>query len=486
MKHSRILFLFVFILPFSFIFPQKRKLSLSEAVKIAQDSSLMAFKTQNMYLSSYWEYRTYKANRLPKLSLDISPLQYNNNIVKRYDSQNDVDVYKSQKSLSSWGNLSVEQNVGLTGGRFYVDSELGYLRYFGLNTMEQYTAVPFRVGYSQSLFGYNNFKWEKRLAPLRYEKASKELLYNLESISEQTALYFFDLAMNQTLYDLSKQNILNCDTLYQIGMERYKIGSLSQSDLLILKLDVNNAKNDLESREIGLRKSLSALRSYLRINKEDTIELSLLDNFFNVYISEDEAIELAKENSHFLLEYKENILSAQQTLDQTVKANRFSASLSASIGFNQSATTFSDAYSHPLQQDIVAVSMKIPLVDWGVNKGKVNMAKNNLNTVQIAAEQDEDAFEQEVAIVVAEFNMYQSQIKSAKESKEIAQLAFQKAKQLFLIGKTDVSSVNLAVSRQIESEYGYILALRNYWINYYKIRKYTLFDFVNSNDIEIK
>ena len=35
-----------------------------------------------------------------------------------------------------------------------------------------------------------------------------------------------------------------------------------------------------------------------------------------------------------------------------------------------------------MQQDLVAVSVSIPLLDWGVRKGKYNMARNNLNVVK--------------------------------------------------------------------------------------------------------
>ena len=39
--------------------------------RLANDSSLESFRTQNMYLSGYWEYRTYRANRLPSLTMDL-------------------------------------------------------------------------------------------------------------------------------------------------------------------------------------------------------------------------------------------------------------------------------------------------------------------------------------------------------------------------------------------------------------------------------
>ena len=52
------------------------KLDLQRTIEIANDSSLSAFRYQNLYLSGYWEYRTYKANRLPSLTLDLTPAKY--------------------------------------------------------------------------------------------------------------------------------------------------------------------------------------------------------------------------------------------------------------------------------------------------------------------------------------------------------------------------------------------------------------------------
>jgi len=45
--------------------------------------------------------------------------------------------------------------------------------------------------------------------------------------------------------------------------------------------------------------------------------------------------------------------------------------------------------------------------------------------------------------------------------------------------------VYLAISRQIEAEQNYITSLKNYWLCYYKIRKLTLYDFVENKTISI-
>ena len=148
-----------------------------------------------MYLASYWQYRTFKAGRLPSLSLNLTPAQYYRYITRRYDSENDIDVYRKQQSFYAGGGLTVTQNFDPLGGTFTLNSDLSYIRNFGSNTYSQYTSVPFSIGYSQDLFGYNAFKWERRIEPLKYEAAKRTLLYNMEELSEQAATYFFALAM---------------------------------------------------------------------------------------------------------------------------------------------------------------------------------------------------------------------------------------------------------------------------------------------------
>lgn len=54
---------------------EHKELDLFECIEIASDSSLQAFIAQNYYQSGYWEYRSYKAARLPALSLKMTPVQ---------------------------------------------------------------------------------------------------------------------------------------------------------------------------------------------------------------------------------------------------------------------------------------------------------------------------------------------------------------------------------------------------------------------------
>jgi outer membrane protein TolC len=478
MKKVVLLILVIFFL--SDVYAQStKKFSLTESIEIAVDSSLQAFIAQNMYRSSYWSYRSFRAARLPSLNLQTNPLQYRRDFTKRYDSYENIDIYRQQQSLYSSGNLSIRQNFDLTGGTFYVDSELGYMRNFGENNYSQFTSVPVRIGYSQPLFGFNSFKWEKKIEPLKFERAKTQFLYSREEISEYAIQYFFALAMAQMEYDMAMNNVGSSDTLYRIGQERQKIASISNADLLTLKLDVVNARNTLKNAEITLKRAMFNFVSFLNIDKQTDVKLELPGRPANIIISLEQALKYAQSYNPDFMSYVQEMYEAEREVDRTMKSSNFDASFSVSVGFNQVAPNFADAYKNPLQQDVVSIGLNIPLMDWGVRKGRANMARNNLNVTKISIQQKEQKLEQDVLMTVNDFNIQQDLISSAEEALSLATMAYNVTKERFIIGKADLSSLTLSLNRQNSAQRNYISALRDYWLNYYKLRKLTLYDFIN-------
>jgi len=56
-------------------------------------------------------------------------------------------------------------------------------------------------------------------------------------------------------------------------------------------------------------------------------------------------------------------------------------------------------------------------------------------------------------------------------------MGYDVTQQRFLIGKVDVTKLNLARNDQESARRAYINALRSYWNYYFTIRQLTLFDF---------
>lgn len=461
----------------------QRVLTLEQTIDLATDSALEAFKNENLYLSGYWEYRSYRANRLPSVTLDLTPANYNRGFVSRYDSETDMDFYGLQRSYSASGALTIQQNLDILGGTFFVQSGLQYLRYMGDYASNQFSAVPVSIGYQQDLLGYNPFKWEKKIEPLKYEKVKKKFLYNTEQIAEQATSYFFALAMAQADYDLAVKNKLAADTLYAIGQRKFEITSITNDELYTLELEKVNAYNTLRSAELELKRAMFSLVTYLNLDPDTELRLRLPTRTHAYQLTAEEALLMARENNPTYLQTRQDILEAERDLDKTRRESMFQASFSASVGFNQAASNFRDAYRDPLRQDMVALSISIPILDWGVRKGKYRMAKNNLSVIEISSRQSEVAVEQSVVMAVNDFNLQQELILSAEYALELAESAYAKTMTRFIEGNTDMNTLTLASNRKDEANKNYISALENYWLSYYQIRRLTLYDFVKGLSI---
>jgi len=452
-------------------------LTLDQTITLAADSSLEAFRSKNLYMSRYWEYRTFKAGRLPSLTLNLTPGQYNREIIKRYDFETNTDIFRPNQAFETHGGLQVVQNFDVLGGTFFMNTNLHYLRNIGDSPYSQYTSVPVKIGYQQNLLGYNAFKWQKKIEPLKYEKAKKQLVYDLENIAQLAANYFFNLALAQDEHNLALENVRNTDTLYRRGEERFKIAAIGETELSTLKLDRVNASNQLKNTEIALKRAMFALSSFLNMDKNTQIRVKLPNYPKSMAISIDKALDETRQNNPDLLGYKQNILESQQHVDRTKKESMFNASVTASVGFNQVAGTVTGAYRDPLRQDIVSLNVSIPLIDWGVRKGRYNMAMNNLSVMEITAQQGEVKLEEDVIMTVNDFNIQKDLIASTEEALVLAEDNYAKTQQRFLIGSVDMNTLTLSRQRQQQARLNYIHALERYWASYFRIRRLTLFDF---------
>src|SRR5690606_21506975 len=147
-----------------------------------------------------------------------------------------------RRSLAtSSGTLSLSQTVGLTGGQLFVSSGLqriDLIREDGNSV--SFLSTPINIGFRQPIFGFNRFKWERQVEPLRFEEARKQYVENLENISVRATQYFFDLLLAQINMEINSINLESNDTLYRIAQGRFSLGHIAENELLQMELNVLN------------------------------------------------------------------------------------------------------------------------------------------------------------------------------------------------------------------------------------------------------
>lgn len=464
----------------------QNKYTLQAIVDIATVKSVSAQKAKNEFNVYYWQYNNYKAERLPALTLTLTPFQYSRNIIKRYISDLDRDEYRSQRSLYSYGNLQLTQNVDFTGGTLYAISELGFLRTFGSTTYNQFSTVPYRIGYSQSLFGYNSFKWDRKIEPLKYETAKRKYDYAIEATTYAAATLFFDLCFAKENLDLSINQVEKSDTLLMIGETLFKHDALSKSNLLALKLNRMEMEDELLKNRNEYQKKMFQLRSYIGLEDSDSIEIELPNNRPAIDILYQTALEECRMNNPSYLEMNQNILSASKDLDKAKKGRFFDTSFDVSIGSNQYSDKFREAYRNFMQQETLSIGITIPLVDWGIRNGRYKMAKSALETVRAEERQKIQELEQEIFTTVNNYQVQQNIYDRAQEAFTLSKTIYIETLEKFKLGATNVKELKEAMIAIKESHRRYVNALCESWLSYMNLRRLTLYDFVKHTNLTIE
>jgi outer membrane protein TolC len=122
-------------------------------------------------------------------------------------------------------------------------------------------------------------------------------------------------------------------------------------------------------------------------------------------------------------------------------------------------------------------------VDWGVNKGRISVARNNKLLTQLSIEQEGKNLKQEIVATIDNFNLLQELVVSAEKALLLATSAYENTKRRFIVGKSDVSSLTLTLNRQREAQRNFLETLKAYWLSYYKLRRLTLFDFEKQENL---
>jgi outer membrane protein TolC len=465
------------LLTISAIAQDKQYLSLDNVIEIASQQSLDAFRNENMYLASYWEFRYFKADRLPNLSLEATPINYNRSMQKVYNYDQNSDEYKLREYIDSEAALLLNQNVGFTGGRIFARSELNLSQKLGDDRNSSYSSTPVSIGYFQPLSGYNQFKWESKIEPLKFEKAKKEFIQSQEELAIKATRLFFDLVDAQIEVKIAETNFSNADTLFTIGQGRFQVGTVTQDELLNLELNFMNSQLALTRANLGLERARAELNSFLGFDKNTKIECIIPDELPELQIVADKAVTMALTNNPEILDQQQRLIEEDQRVNMAKSENGVSGDLYALYGLNQNANDFSNVYKDPLDRQLLRVGVNIPILDWGRRKGQLAMAKSSREVVRISINQEKIDFEQDVIMNVMEFNLQANQVANTAKADTIAEMGYEVTQQRFLIGKLDVTKLNLARNDREQARRAYINSLRTYWNYYYNIRRLTLYDF---------
>lgn len=459
------------------------RLNLQEAIEIGVSKSVDAMVVQNSYILSYWAFRNYRTEFLPEMTFSATLPNYSKS---HNQFQNQSGEYSFVKNYYTQvdGEISVNQNIPWTGGKLSLETSLNRLKQKDRNA--SYYTVPFSVTLNQPLNGYNRLKWLKRIEPLRYGEATRARMSEMEEVAHTTIQYYFDLLLGQINLEIATQNLQNTEKMYAVSEAKRTIGQISEAELMQMQVNLLNARSSHIDAAASFDARMFQLRSFLGF--DETVVLTPEIPEFPTHqvpqLPYDDVLHKARENNPFTYNIRRRMLEASRDVSKA-KADRWGVNLFASFGYSGQQDMFPAAYKSSNWRDkqVVRIGAQIPILDWGKQKSKVEVARANLNIVKSQIEKEELDFDQDIYLRVQDFNRQPYKMLLAKEADEVAGKRYEITVEAFMQGKIEILNLNDSQSSKDMARRDYIEQTYLLWSYYYQIRSLTLYDYIGNRDL---
>ena len=485
MKKKNIIYILLYLLVAFCQEATSQTLTLERAIRMAQDSSIAAFETRYDYLRQEWAYKAYESSMKPQVMLTAQPMY----LRQQFDPESKA---LSPSTINAFGtNLAVtyEQKIGKLGGSLYADSRHIWNELFG-DMRSQYGmdrvfgVTPLRIGYRQSLIGYNGFKWEKAMEEHNLRHALKEQIYRMQQIAEQTTAYYFDYVSAKEYYDTYRQNYLTTDTLYSIAKKKFMLTTVSREELMSMELERMNAKNQQDNALTELQNARYSLLSYLRIpDKGQALELVLPSAPQTLVLDVQKAIDMAKANHPDLSAMDGRLIEAEQALDLARHKMGLQANVDVSVGVQQYDKNYFKTFRDPKTYAAAMVGLSIPIYDGKLAKNRMRLAEAGMETARLAAQEQNRQLEESVITTINSLETRLRTLPEAANGQVLADQAFALIQRRYADGQIDINTYMLAQNRKDQAHNIYTSLLCSFWMSYYKLCRLTMYDFIGQREL---
>ena len=447
-----------------------QQLSLEQAIRHAQDSTIIAFQSRHEYDSYTLNYDAFLALRKPQLNLRVAPNYYR--LVS--DLSRDYVYLRNYDNLSAAASVTLSQKMLNWGGEAYVGTQAIWTEYFSSDATaaRQFMAAPVLVGYRQTLLGYNPYRWEKVVEDQRLKAARQQYQYDMNSIAEEVTRRFFRLICAQSQAEMFQRNLQTTDTLYAIAREKSSILMVTMAELRSLELQRINAANALAMARTAEEEARTRLASYLRLDGDGlaSIHLQFPKEPKAISLTVADAIDLALANNPAYQHQMAEVTEAHHQEQKAMKEKGVNVSLDVNVGMQQVDPVLGRAYRDQRLYALGAVTVSVPLMDHGAAKSRHAAAQAWVEREESALDEAERRLSEDVTTTLHNINIYRQLLEQTTQAVTMADEVFTLNAENYANGLCDINTYTLAQNRRDEAYNQYLSALEKYWTTYYHLQ----------------
>ncbi len=460
----------------------QQPLTLQQAVELALKQGYQARAAVATRDAARYRDRAFFARRLPQFSIGGTVPAYNRSIVQVVQPDGST-VFRPQNQTNASLNMTVSQQLPISGGSFFVSSALSRLSVTGEQSFKTWSSTPVSFGLRQDLFKPNAALWDHREEVVRSELAERQYLEAREDIAVNTASLFFDVYSARVALDNQIKNAAVNDTLYTLNKGRFEVGKIGENDLLQSELALLRSRNTLDGARLEYDRASAALHLALNVPGTTPIEISFTSEVPDFEPDTTRAVAEALRNRASVYDVDLQNVQARRRITEARLGGGVGATISASYGFNATAPERNLVYKDLLEARQFSMSVQIPLLQWGSRGENVRAAEADRDRTESLGQSTMEQTAQEAHFAALQLSQARRNLALSAKADTVGGKRFEVALNRYVIGRIAIDNLYLAQSEKDQAVSQFVQALRGYWQAYYRLRRLTLFDFATGQAI---
>jgi outer membrane protein TolC len=252
---------------------------------------------------------------------------------------------------------------------------------FGSIFPAQYNTRSAEIGLSQALFTWGQIGAAIRAAKVGIATAEDQLRIFRQAAFRDVSASFYDILLTKELHAIAIQNLEQKRRHHDEANKKYGAGVATDYDVLVGKVDVENAQPPVIRAENLIRISREKLRFLLGTNGKEVDVKGALETEISAYPEYREAEEIAIKNRPELSDVRHRIKVAEELIKIARAGDKPRLDFKGGYGWRD-LDAGSDLHANG-EAWSVGLYVTYPIFDGLRTRGQVSQAKSNLATLKI-------------------------------------------------------------------------------------------------------
>ena len=397
-----------------------------------------------------------------------------------------TSTYNTQTQEKSETTFRIVQPIKWTDGSLVITDRLNWQEAsssFAGGGKQSAFSNSLTVSLNQPLFTYNQTQMAIKELELALENAQLAFAIQKLQIERQVTQQFLNLYYSRMSIQISQEEYKNATESLNIIQSKVDAGITAPEELYQADITKDNSLASLENKRMQHENNLDTFKTLLGLELEALIDVSADIQKTFVEVNLDAAIAHGLENRMELRQKDIEIQNAMHDLIVAGALNEFKGSLNLSFGLTGTNPKFGGIYDSPNTDRLIALSLDIPLFDWGQKKHHLAATRAQIDTVKLSAEEENKSIKMEIREAYRNLLNQKRQIEIAEKSITNAELTY--AINLERYRNGDLSSKDLQFYQlQLSTQkLSLVQALINNKLALLDLKIRTLWDFETSRSI---